>query len=187
MHSLDEPLDLKLSISKLRAAREKRERGGNARKRSVHHELMIQDDGTTVITPICSSPPPGFHLRDGDSPPFSSPPIVDLSLSPPSGMDSPSRSSLSPERVTRVDTPLDNPSIRCGGDSIPSPFQFFLPLGSGLQLPHSMFMSPPKEKRLSLEYTEQKQLVCQWAKTLTSDLVVQSPVRAPAGAGGPRQ
>ncbi|XP_041433624.1 zinc finger protein GLIS2 isoform X1 [Xenopus laevis] len=164
MHSLDEPLDLKLSISKLRAAREKRERiGANARKRSVHHELMIRDDGTTVITPICSSPPPGFRYRDGDSPPFSSPPIVDLSLSPPSGTDSPSRSSLSPDRAAG-DTLNDNPLLRCGGDSASSPFQFFLPLGSGLQLPPSMFMSPPKENRLSLEFTEQKQLVCQWAK-----------------------
>ncbi|XP_073504351.1 zinc finger protein GLIS2 isoform X2 [Phyllobates terribilis] len=167
MHSLDEPLDLKLSISKLRAAREKRDRnGGSTKKISVHHELMIRDDGTTVITPICPSPPPGFlaRFREGDSPPFSTPPIVDLSLSPPSGMDSPSRASLSPERMTGGDTSLDTPSLRCRGDMAPSPFQFFLPLSSGLQLPPSMFLTPPKEKRLSLEYTEQKQLVCQWAK-----------------------
>ncbi|PIN88363.1 hypothetical protein AB205_0072770, partial [Aquarana catesbeiana] len=109
MHSLDEPLDLKLSISKLRAAREKRDRsGGSPRKRTVHHELMIRDDGTTVITPICSSPPPGYlpRFRDGDSSPFSSPPVVDLSLSPPSEMDSPSRASLSPERMMGGDNIL---------------------------------------------------------------------------------
>lgn len=167
MHSLDEPLDLKLSISKLRAAREKRDRsGGSPRKRTVHHELMIRDDGTTVVTPICSSPPPGYlsRFRDGDSSPFSSPPVVDLSLSPPSEMDSPSRASLSPERMMGMDNILDIPSLRCRGEATPSPFQFFLPLSSGLQLPPSVFLTPPKEKRLSLEYTEQKQLVCQWAK-----------------------
>lgn len=60
--------------------------------------------------------------------------------------------------------PQDLPSLRCRGDTTPSPFQFFLPLSSGLQLPPSVFLTPPKEKRLSLEFTEQKQLVCQWAK-----------------------
>lgn len=58
MHSLDEPLDLKLSITKLRAAKEKRERTlGVARHRALHRELGLVDDSPTPGSP--DSPPSG--------------------------------------------------------------------------------------------------------------------------------
>lgn len=58
MHSLDEPLDLKLSITKLRAAREKRERTlGVVRHHGLHRELGLVNDSPTPGSP--GSPPPG--------------------------------------------------------------------------------------------------------------------------------
>lgn len=109
MHSLDEPLDLKLSITKLRAAREKRERTlGVVRHHTLHRDLGLVDDSPTPGSP--GSPPSGFLLNpkfpekvDGR---FSAAPLVDLSLSPPSGLDSPNgSSSLSPERQGNGDLP----------------------------------------------------------------------------------
>ncbi|XP_030434812.1 zinc finger protein GLIS2 isoform X2 [Gopherus evgoodei] len=152
MHSLDEPLDLKISISKLRAAREKRTLG-STKHRALHRPLL----------------PSKYHdKRDAR---FSSTPLLDLSLSPPSGPDSPGGStSLSPERQGSGDlpmapTPHDFPSLRYI-DGLPSSFQFFLPLGSGgaLHLPASAFLTPAKEKRLSPELPLPQQLVCRWAK-----------------------
>lgn len=62
MHSLDEPLDLKLSITKLRVAREKRERTlGVVRHRTLHRELGLVDDSPTPGSP--GSPPSGFLLN----------------------------------------------------------------------------------------------------------------------------
>uniref|UniRef100_A0A8C3XHV9 Zinc finger protein GLIS2 n=1 Tax=Chelydra serpentina TaxID=8475 RepID=A0A8C3XHV9_CHESE len=137
MHSLDEPLDLKISISKLRAAREKRTLG-SAKHRALHRELKSQDDGPLL-------PSKCHDKRDAR---FSSTPLLDLSLSPPSGPDSPGGStSLSPERQGSGDlpmapTPHDFPSLRYI-DGLPSSFQFFLPLGSGsaLHLPASAFLT----------------------------------------------
>lgn len=61
MHSLDEPLDLKLSITKLRAAREKRERTLSVvRHRALHRELGLVDD-----SPTPGSPPSGTAARQG--------------------------------------------------------------------------------------------------------------------------
>lgn len=58
MHSLDEPLDLKLSITKLRAAREKRERTLNVvQHRALHRELGLVDSSPTQCSP--GSPPSG--------------------------------------------------------------------------------------------------------------------------------
>lgn len=58
MHSLDEPLDLKLSITKLRAAREKRERTLSAARHQVlHRELGLVDSSPTPGSP--GSPPSG--------------------------------------------------------------------------------------------------------------------------------
>lgn len=55
---MDEPLDLKLSITKLRAAREKRERALSAvRHRALHRELGLVDDSPTPGSP--GSPPSG--------------------------------------------------------------------------------------------------------------------------------
>ncbi|XP_059979828.1 zinc finger protein GLIS2 isoform X1 [Lagenorhynchus albirostris] len=174
MHSLDEPLDLKLSITKLRAAREKRERTLSAvRHRALHRELGLVDDSPTPGSP--GSPPSGFLLNpkfpekvEGR---FSAAPLVDLSLSPPSGLDSPNgSSSLSPECQGNGDLPAvptgpDLQPLRYL-DSVPSSFQFFLPLGSGgaLHLPASSFLTPPKDKCLSPELPLPKQLVCRWAK-----------------------
>lgn len=174
MHSLDEPLDLKLSITKLRAAREKRERTlSAARHRALHRELGLADDSPTPGSP--GSPPSGFLLNpkfpekvEGR---FSAAPLVDLSLSPPSGLDSPNgSSSLSPERQGNGDLPTaptgpDLQPLRYL-DGVPSSFQFFLPLGSGgaLHLPASSFLTTPKDKCLSPELPLPKQLVCRWAK-----------------------
>ncbi|XP_060028448.1 zinc finger protein GLIS2 isoform X2 [Erinaceus europaeus] len=171
MHSLDEPLDLKLSITKLRAAREKRERTLSVvRHRALHRELGLGDNSPTPGSP--GSPPTGFLLN----PKFPekvegrfSAPLVDLSLSPPSGLDSPNgSSSLSPERQGGGDLPAvpTAPDFQRYLDSIPSSFQFFLPLGSGgaLHLPASSFLTPPKDKCLSPELPLPKQLVCRWAK-----------------------
>lgn len=64
MHSLDEPLDLKLSITKLRAAREKRERALSVvRHRALHRELGLVDDSPTPGSP--GSPPSGTAPRAG--------------------------------------------------------------------------------------------------------------------------
>lgn len=66
MHSLDEPLDLKLSITKLRAAREKRERTlGVVRHHPLHRELGLVDDSPTPGSP--GSPPPGTVLESTTS------------------------------------------------------------------------------------------------------------------------
>lgn len=66
MHSLDEPLDLKLSITKLRAAREKRERTLSVvRHRALHRELGLVDDSPTPGSP--GSPPSGTPPRQGNS------------------------------------------------------------------------------------------------------------------------
>lgn len=111
---------------------------------------------------------PKFPEKDGR---FSAAPLVDLSLSPPSGLDSPNgSSSLSPERQGSGDLPplptaVDFQPLRYL-DGVPSSFQFFLPLGSGgaLHLPASSFLTPPKDKCLSPELPLAKQLVCRWAK-----------------------
>uniref|UniRef100_A0A8C7EE56 Zinc finger protein GLIS2 n=1 Tax=Nothoprocta perdicaria TaxID=30464 RepID=A0A8C7EE56_NOTPE len=158
MHSLDEPLDLKLSISKLRAAREKRERGpGGARPRPaprllVHSKFLDKRDGR-----------------------FGAVPAMDLSLSPPSGLESPSgAAALSPERQGAGDLPVSSPHVSPAVDlqalryidGLPGSLQFFLPLGAAgaLHLPSAAFLPPPKEKRLSPELPLPKQLVCRWSK-----------------------
>ncbi|XP_012587124.1 PREDICTED: zinc finger protein GLIS2 [Condylura cristata] len=102
---------------------------------------------------------------------FSAAPLVDLSLSPPSGLDSPNGSnSLSPERQGSGDLPPvptgpDFQPLRYL-DGVPSSFQFFLPFSSGgaLHLPAASFLTPPKDKCLSPELPLPKQLVCRWAK-----------------------
>ncbi|KAJ7306060.1 hypothetical protein JRQ81_010426 [Phrynocephalus forsythii] len=176
MHSLDEPLDLKLSISKLRVAREK---GGRTSLGSTkRQDLRPAEDGAT--TPSPDSPGSPTHSLPSHSKchnkreaPFSSsPPTIDLSLSPaPPALDSPSGcTSLSPDRQSRRE--LVNPSSLSDLqslryiDGLQSSFQFFLPLNAGgaLQLPSSAFLTPSKEKRLPPELPLPKQLVCQWSK-----------------------
>uniref|UniRef100_A0A8C9PJK0 Zinc finger protein GLIS2 n=1 Tax=Spermophilus dauricus TaxID=99837 RepID=A0A8C9PJK0_SPEDA len=161
MHSLDEPLDLKLSITKLRAAREKRERVlGVVRHRTLHRELGLVDDSPTPGSP--GSPPSGL-LTPGCNKRYSN--SSDRFLDSPNGS-----SSLSPERqgngaLPPVPTAPDFQPLRYL-DSVPSSFQFFLPLGSGgaLHLPASSFLTPSKDKCLSPELPLPKQLVCRWAK-----------------------
>lgn len=184
MHSLDEPLDLKLSISKLRAARDKRERGppGPRPRGPVVSPPTPRQDAPPAGESRGSArggrrtgPTPGLlahskllEKRDGRFPPV---PVMDLSLSPPPGGESPGGSApLSPERPGASDLPLpaaphDFQSLRYI-DGIPSSFQFFLPLGAGgaLHLPSSAFLPPPKDKRLSPELPLPKQLVCRWSK-----------------------
>ncbi|XP_048349494.1 zinc finger protein GLIS2 isoform X2 [Sphaerodactylus townsendi] len=173
MHSLDEPLDLKLSISKLRATREKSDKGlgswvtRGARPRSL---LGSPEDGTMPVHSP-GSPPDSLLAHSKGREDFSSPPTIDLSLSPPSGLDSPSGStSLSPDRPSSGElvssaTLRELQSLRYI-EGLQRSFQFFLPLSSGgmLHLPASAFLGPPKEKRLSPDLPLQKQLVCRWAK-----------------------
>ncbi|XP_062999444.1 zinc finger protein GLIS2 [Elgaria multicarinata webbii] len=179
MHSLDEPLDLKLSISKLRAAREKCEQVlGAGKRRALHQELRITGEDAGAVSPGSPhSPTDGFHSHSKchdkrDARCCSSPPTIDLSLSPsPPGLDSPSGSvSLSPDRqssgeLVSSSTLRDLQSLHYL-DSLRSSFQFFLPLNSGgtLHLPTPAFLTPPKEKRLSPDLPLQKQLVCRWSK-----------------------
>ncbi|XP_015265404.1 PREDICTED: zinc finger protein GLIS2, partial [Gekko japonicus] len=109
------------------------------------------------------------HSKGQDG--FSSPRTIDRSLSPPSGLDSPSGStSLSPDRPSSGElvnsaTLRELQSLRYL-EGLQRSFQFFLPLNSGgtLHLPSSAFLSPPKEKRLSPDLPLQKQLVCRWSK-----------------------
>ncbi|KAJ6655934.1 hypothetical protein lerEdw1_004519 [Lerista edwardsae] len=170
MHSLDEPLDLKLSISKLRAAREKRDRTLGSPKPPAPGGT---EDGTTPARPGSSPDCLRLHSKcpDKRDPRFSSPPTIDLSLSPPPGLDSPSGSaSLSPDRqsggeLVSTSTLRDLQSLRYV-DGLRSSFQFFLPLsvGGALHLPASAFLTPPREKRLSPDLPLPKQLVCRWSK-----------------------
>ncbi|NWS65144.1 GLIS2 protein, partial [Chunga burmeisteri] len=114
MHSLEEPLDLKLSISKLRAAREKRGPSGPRPRGPQHPDTPPAGDGRGGSRGGCravpASPSPGLlahsrlvEPRDGR---FSAVPVVDLSLSPRSGGESPAGSaSLSPERQGSGDLP----------------------------------------------------------------------------------
>ncbi|XP_030315373.1 zinc finger protein GLIS2 [Calypte anna] len=179
MHSLEEPLDLKLSISKLRAAREKRGAPGPRPRAPQRPDTLPTGDGRggdrggrrTVpasLSPGLLSRSRLVEPRDGQ---FPAVPVVDLSLSPRSGEDSPAGStSLSPERQGSGDlpgplTPHDFQSLRYI-DGLPSSFQFFLPLGAGgaLHLPPAAFLPPSKEKRLPSELPLPKQLVCRWSK-----------------------
>ncbi|XP_053132006.1 zinc finger protein GLIS2 isoform X2 [Hemicordylus capensis] len=168
MHSLDEPLDLKLSISKLRAAREKVSQALEGSKRQApHQEFRAPEDSTAAVGSPASPPDslqPHSKCHDRREIRFSSAPTIDLSLSPSPGLDSPSGStSLSPDRQSGGE--LDLQSLRYI-DGLRSSFQFFLPLNSGgaLHLPASAFLTPPKDKRLSPELPLQKQLVCRWSK-----------------------
>ncbi|KAM6423963.1 zinc finger protein GLIS2 isoform 2-T2 [Liasis olivaceus] len=145
MHSLDEPLDLKLSVSKLRAVRDKRDWAlGSTKGRTLCQ--ITEDEG---------------YLAAGPGSP----------RSPPDSRDSPSGStSVSPDRqsggeLVNCSSLRDLQSLRYI-DSLRSSFQFFLPLNSGgsLHLPASAFLAPSKEKRLSSEAAVQKQLVCRWTK-----------------------
>uniref|UniRef100_A0A8D2KVP5 Zinc finger protein GLIS2 n=1 Tax=Varanus komodoensis TaxID=61221 RepID=A0A8D2KVP5_VARKO len=176
MHSLDEPLDLKLSISKLRAAREKcaRALGGPPCHAQPREPRGPEEDdrapGCQLSAPGAS--PTGLHShprgRDKRDARFcASPPTIDLSLSPPPpGLDSPNGStSLSPDRQSGGELVSDLESLRYI-DGLRSSFQFFLPLNSGgaLHLPPSAFLTPPREKRLSPDLSLPKQLVCRWSK-----------------------
>lgn len=115
MHSLEEPLDLKLSISKLRAAREKRGPSGPRARAPQRPDTPPAGDGRGGSRggrrAVPASPSPGLlrhsrlvEPRDGRFP--AAVPVVDLSLSPRSGGESPAGSaSLSPERQGSGDLP----------------------------------------------------------------------------------
>lgn len=115
MHSLEEPLDLKLSISKLRAAREKRGPSGPRPRAAQRPDTPPAGDGRGGSRgsrrAVPAPPSPGLlghsrlvEPRDGRFP--AAVPVVDLSLSPRSGGESPAGSaSLSPERQGSGDLP----------------------------------------------------------------------------------
>lgn len=181
MHSLDEPLDLKLSISKLRMMRGKRQRGYETMEESsAQRELKMTDDGIVIIA---SASPHNQHngpfiLHQAQekqdarfSPARSSVSIVDLSLSPSSGLDSPPPSALLPddlqdggEASPGVSTDALTPRFLEGSPSSQT-FQFFLPLGSSspVHLPSSMLVSPPKDMPNLLDLPLE-QLACHWRK-----------------------
>lgn len=174
MHSLDEPLDLKLSISKVRSAREKRERGPpGPRPRAVPPSAAapppVGESRGSARGGRRAGPGPGLlaHSKALEKR-FPALPVMDLSLSPPPGVESPGggSASLSPERHSDPPVPAlphDFQSLRYI-DGIPGSFQFFLPLGAGGALHLPSFLPPPKDKRLSPELPLPKQLVCRWSK-----------------------
>ncbi|XP_026560265.1 zinc finger protein GLIS2 isoform X1 [Pseudonaja textilis] len=174
MHSLEEPLDLKLSVSKLPAAQEKHDWALGSRKGRALCQTS-EDAGYLEAGP--GSPPEGLQphpqRQDKRDHRFSSPPTVDLSLSPsPPGRDTLPSGSTS----TSADRQSNGGLVNCASlrdlqslrylESLRSSFQFFLPLNAGgsLHLPASAFLAPPKEKRLPLDTAVQKQLVCRWSK-----------------------
>ncbi|XP_077172297.1 zinc finger protein GLIS2 isoform X1 [Paroedura picta] len=169
MHSLDEPLDLKLRVSALRAARENCDKGLSTRCRGPPRDVRALEDSAAPGSP--GSPPESLPAPSKGQEGFSSPPTVDLSLSPPSGLDSPSGStSLSPDRpssgeLVNSSALRDLQSLRYI-EGLHRSFQLFLPLSSGgaLHLPPSAFLSTPKEKHLCPDLPLQKQLVCRWSK-----------------------
>lgn len=89
MHSLDEPLDLKLSISKVRSAREKRERGPpGPRPRAVPPSAAapppVGESRGSARGGRRAGPGPGLlaHSKALEKR-FPALPVMDLSLSPP--------------------------------------------------------------------------------------------------------
>ncbi|XP_069761471.1 zinc finger protein GLIS2-like [Narcine bancroftii] len=181
MHSLDEPLDLKLSISKLQMMRGKKQRGcENTEEGGAQKELKMTDDGTAIIAPASPQPPQtgpfiisqtrekeGSHF----SPAQSSVSIVDLSLSPAAALDSPPNSALLPEELQNgveaspgVGTDLQ-PGRFLEGSQSSQAFQFFLPLGSRspVNLPSSL-LGPPQKEMQNLLDLPGEQLTCRWRK-----------------------
>ncbi|XP_072125309.1 LOW QUALITY PROTEIN: zinc finger protein GLIS2b [Mobula birostris] len=178
MHSLDEPLDLKLNISKLRMMRGKKQRRHEAAEESnARRELKMTDDGTMVMAPGSPQAPQTgpFMVSQADekqdsrySPSQSSVSIVDLSLSPGSALDSPPSSALLPDELQNggEDSPgVGTPARFLEGTQSSQTFQFFLPLGSRspVHLPSSLLVTPPKEVQALLDLPEE-QLACRWRK-----------------------
>ncbi|XP_007891809.1 zinc finger protein GLIS2 [Callorhinchus milii] len=177
MHSLDEPLDLKLSISKLRMMRgKKRKDHVTTEESSIRRELKMTADGTAIImsaSPSQSSLISSFQAQERAD--FSSiqrkASIVDLSLPSPSELDSSPGSVVLPEELQNGDVMTsgfshDLQSIRVlGGSQNSQSFQFFFPLSSGssVQLPSSLLMTPRKELKNMTELT-MEQLACRWQK-----------------------
>lgn len=129
MHSLEEPLDLKLSISKLRAAREKRSPPGPRPRGPQRPDTPPARDGRGGSRggrrALPASPSPGLLARSRLAEPrdgrFAAVPVVDLSLSPRSGGESPAGSaSLSPERQGSGDLPGPlTPHVRAAAAPLP--------------------------------------------------------------------
>ncbi|XP_070617638.1 zinc finger protein GLIS2 [Erythrolamprus reginae] len=170
MHSLEEPLDLKLSVSKLPAPQHRQPDWGLGSRPEEEEE---EAGGGCP-----ASPPEGLQqhrpCQDKRGPRFSSPPPVDRSLLPsppgrdasPSGNPAPSPDRQPSGRLGNCGNLRDLQSLRYL-ESLRNSFQFFLPLtaaGGSLHLPPSPFLPPPKEKRLPLETDGQKPLVCRWSK-----------------------
>ncbi|GCC28095.1 hypothetical protein chiPu_0006521 [Chiloscyllium punctatum] len=183
MHSLDEPLDLKLSISKLRMMRGKKQKVyETTEESSARRELKMTSDRTAIITPASpQSIQSGLSISSKDqekldlhfSPARRSDSIVDLSLSPGSGLDSPPGSAALPEELQNGDDVSPSVSTEpqpirfLEGSQGSQTLQFFLPLGSTspVHLPSPLLVTPPKEMHNLLELP-MEQLACRWHKWL---------------------
>ncbi|XP_072415821.1 zinc finger protein GLIS2-like isoform X2 [Chiloscyllium punctatum] len=183
MHSLDEPLDLKLSISKLRMMRGKKQKVyETTEESSARRELKMTSDRTAIITPASpQSIQSGLSISSKDqekldlhfSPARRSDSIVDLSLSPGSGLDSPPGSAALPEELQNGDDVSPSVSTEpqpirfLEGSQGSQTLQFFLPLGSTspVHLPSPLLVTPPKEMHNLLELP-MEQLACRWHKDL---------------------
>ncbi|XP_058891370.1 zinc finger protein GLIS2-like isoform X1 [Acipenser ruthenus] len=166
MLSLDEPLDLKLTLSKVRGARGDPPTDSQSARRC---QLKMAPDGSAVIMPALPSSPrtgqstlPRSQSQEKPEPRNTATPAMGPSLSP-----APGPAELSEGNGASPSFSRDSPPIRYfeGGASSQA-FQFFLPIGSGggLHLPSSMFIGPPKEKPASPELTADEQLACRWIK-----------------------
>ncbi|XP_028670134.1 zinc finger protein GLIS2b [Erpetoichthys calabaricus] len=180
MLSLDEPLDLKLTLSKVKETRERTIREpstGNDITRSCRLK-RTEDDVAVTIPSLSATSDAGFPLLPGplsqskaDSRHQSSA-VMELRLSPTSNLEMSPGPALSPSELPDGDGSSSSfsmdshPARFIEGGTSSQAFQFFLPVGSGagLQLPSSMFIGSPKEKRISPELCIDEQLACRWVK-----------------------
>ncbi|KAL1005743.1 hypothetical protein UPYG_G00063410 [Umbra pygmaea] len=185
MLTLDEPLDLKLPRTNGRVRLGKRACSASiCAPLSATRQRMLRNLPMTYPSPP-SSPAPDTPLSHQERAGSYNPPAMDLSLSPssrhaPSPSLSPSSQHVtSPSPSSPFDYPTscspatsiysreaNHPHYMEGGAS-PQGFQFFLPIGStgtGFNLPSSMFIGQPGEKRASPELLSDEQLACRWMK-----------------------
>ncbi|XP_038835048.1 zinc finger protein GLIS2-like isoform X2 [Salvelinus namaycush] len=185
MVSLDEPLDLKLPQANGRVRLGKRACSASiCAPLSATRQRLLRNLPMTYPSPPPSPGTPLYHQERAGS---CTPPAMDLSLSPsfrhaPSPSPSPS-SRHAPSPSASPSSPLDYPPS-CSpatpiysreaalpryleGGASPQGFQIFLPIGTtrgGFNLPSSMFIGQPGEKRASPDPSSDEQLACHWMK-----------------------
>ncbi|KAM6957348.1 zinc finger protein GLIS2b [Aplochiton taeniatus] len=166
MLSLDEPLDLKLP---------RRVNGRDRGPRSPPlspipgkrvRQLRMADDGTAVLVPGSpASPHTGLPAAPQERTDTPTPPAVDLRMSPASRY-----TASSPETTNSIGLPhglTGESHIRYAEGGVSSQaFQFFVPIGAGagLNMPSSMFIGQPNDKRASPDLSADEQLACHWKK-----------------------